>query len=320
MSRWPPKNMQFCRAHQTVSPFDRSLVGCCGQFRRSLWRVLLHIDWWKHQKGWQIRQFLPTKILNMPLTQQSPGIRTRDMYWTRPFQQKGVNLEGLGGWMLVAGILGLYLCSTRVSEKTMFSLMSLAAEDRERVAIQVGLWYGTSLSFWWARTRWNSVCLWCAGSGRDVHVDLWRVGKVMCACVSARAHMYVLLCCFVCAFLRRFLWIRIFSRAHKFIDQSIICSSCANLYIKVRKPRVYVNAFIRIYLNHSTDLFVCASVIKNRGPLTVSSPSLLAQHTMFHMCAILKLRLFLPYNNLPLATQALSSLRADVLETTGSTH
>jgi len=41
--------------------------------------------------------------------------------------------------MLVAGILGLYLCSTRVSEKTMFSLMSLAAEDRERVAIQVGL-------------------------------------------------------------------------------------------------------------------------------------------------------------------------------------
>ena len=38
-SRWPPKNIQFCRAHQTVSPFDRSLLGCCGQFRRSLWRV-----------------------------------------------------------------------------------------------------------------------------------------------------------------------------------------------------------------------------------------------------------------------------------------
>jgi len=27
----------------------RSLLGCGGQFRRSLWRDLLHIDWWKHQ-------------------------------------------------------------------------------------------------------------------------------------------------------------------------------------------------------------------------------------------------------------------------------
>ena len=35
MSRWTPKNMQFGRAHQTVSPFDMSLLGCCGQFCRS---------------------------------------------------------------------------------------------------------------------------------------------------------------------------------------------------------------------------------------------------------------------------------------------
>ena len=35
MSRWTPKNMQFGRAHQTVSPFDISLLACCGQFCRS---------------------------------------------------------------------------------------------------------------------------------------------------------------------------------------------------------------------------------------------------------------------------------------------
>jgi len=57
MSCWPPKNMQFCRFHQTVSPFDRSLLGCCGQFRRSLWRVLLHIDWY-----WLVRA--PVRLTN----------------------------------------------------------------------------------------------------------------------------------------------------------------------------------------------------------------------------------------------------------------
>ena len=49
MSPWPPRNMQSCRAHQTMSPFRRSLLGCCGQFYRSLGRVLLHIYRWKHQ-------------------------------------------------------------------------------------------------------------------------------------------------------------------------------------------------------------------------------------------------------------------------------
>jgi len=31
MSPWPHKNMQFYRANETVSQFDRSLLGCCGQ-------------------------------------------------------------------------------------------------------------------------------------------------------------------------------------------------------------------------------------------------------------------------------------------------
>ena len=43
MSPSPHKNTQFHRANQTVSHFDRSLLGCCGQFCRSLWRILLHI-------------------------------------------------------------------------------------------------------------------------------------------------------------------------------------------------------------------------------------------------------------------------------------
>jgi len=49
LSPWFTKNMQFCRVEQTVLHVDRSLLGCCGQFRRPLWRILLHIYRWKHQ-------------------------------------------------------------------------------------------------------------------------------------------------------------------------------------------------------------------------------------------------------------------------------
>jgi len=49
VSPWPTKNMQFCRVDQTVLHVDRSLLGCCGQFRRPLQRILLHIYRWKQQ-------------------------------------------------------------------------------------------------------------------------------------------------------------------------------------------------------------------------------------------------------------------------------
>jgi len=49
VSPWPTKNMQFCRVDQTVLHVDKSLLGYCGQFRRSLWRILLHVYWRKHQ-------------------------------------------------------------------------------------------------------------------------------------------------------------------------------------------------------------------------------------------------------------------------------
>jgi len=45
----PNKNMQFCRVDQTALHVDRSLLGCCGQFRRPLWQILLHIFRRKHQ-------------------------------------------------------------------------------------------------------------------------------------------------------------------------------------------------------------------------------------------------------------------------------
>ena len=34
----------------------------------------------------------------MPLHKRAPGSTLRYKYWTRPSKQKGVNLEGLGGW------------------------------------------------------------------------------------------------------------------------------------------------------------------------------------------------------------------------------
>ena len=51
VSPWPTKNMQFCRVRvdQTVLHVDRSLLWGCGQFRRPLWRILLHIYRWKYQ-------------------------------------------------------------------------------------------------------------------------------------------------------------------------------------------------------------------------------------------------------------------------------
>ena len=49
VSPLPTINMQFYRVDQTVLYIDWSLLGCCGQFRRPLWRILLHIYWWKHQ-------------------------------------------------------------------------------------------------------------------------------------------------------------------------------------------------------------------------------------------------------------------------------
>jgi len=36
---------------QIVSPCHRSLLGCYGQFRMSLWRILLHIYQWKHSQA-----------------------------------------------------------------------------------------------------------------------------------------------------------------------------------------------------------------------------------------------------------------------------
>ena len=39
VSPWPTKNMQFYRVDQTVLHIDKSLLGCCGQFRRPLWRI-----------------------------------------------------------------------------------------------------------------------------------------------------------------------------------------------------------------------------------------------------------------------------------------
>jgi len=49
VSPWLIKNMQFFRVDQTVLHVDRSLLGCCGQFRRPIRRILLHIYRWKYQ-------------------------------------------------------------------------------------------------------------------------------------------------------------------------------------------------------------------------------------------------------------------------------
>jgi len=46
---WFPENMQFCRVDQSVMHVDTSLLGYCGQFRRFLWRILLHVYWRKHE-------------------------------------------------------------------------------------------------------------------------------------------------------------------------------------------------------------------------------------------------------------------------------
>jgi len=89
----PLKNMQFGRAHQTVSSIDMSLLGFCGQFGRSLWRVLLQV---KAPVKLKIKQF-SLKILNTPLTKWALGSTLREVCWNKTPEQKGVNLEELAG-------------------------------------------------------------------------------------------------------------------------------------------------------------------------------------------------------------------------------
>jgi len=51
----------------------------------------------------------------MPLTQKSPGIRTkRDVYWTKPSKQKSVNSEGLGGWVCCRVLQSVAVCCSAV--------------------------------------------------------------------------------------------------------------------------------------------------------------------------------------------------------------
>jgi len=48
VSPWPTKTCSFAGSIKLCC-VDKSLLGCCGQFRKPLWRILLHIYRWMHQ-------------------------------------------------------------------------------------------------------------------------------------------------------------------------------------------------------------------------------------------------------------------------------
>ena len=87
--------MHFCRVDQSVLQVDRSLLGCCGQFRRPLWRILLHITGESTSKADKFDNLRSMKILNTILTQKSPGIRTKRAEWrgTRELNEEEQNLQ-----------------------------------------------------------------------------------------------------------------------------------------------------------------------------------------------------------------------------------
>jgi len=83
MSRWPSWNMQFCRAHKTVSPFDRSLLGCCGQFRRFLRRVYYICTGESTSKADKLNNCRSMKILIRLLHKRELESEITDMYWNK---------------------------------------------------------------------------------------------------------------------------------------------------------------------------------------------------------------------------------------------
>jgi len=81
--------MQFCRVDQTVLHVDRSLLGFCGQFRRPLFNRFYYIfTGASTSKADKFDNLRSMKILNTPLTQKNPGIRTKRLEEKQNLQTK----------------------------------------------------------------------------------------------------------------------------------------------------------------------------------------------------------------------------------------
>ena len=69
--------MQFCRVDHTVMHVDRSLLGYCGQFRKSLDGFYYMFTGESTSKAGKFNNLGSMKILNTPLTYKRSGIRTK---------------------------------------------------------------------------------------------------------------------------------------------------------------------------------------------------------------------------------------------------